>query len=348
MKLRAVTSAIPSRKITNTDILELIGEHSADLFTGNLKGAQRKVGNLLNFTGSDTRYWLEADERPIDLLRTAAHSALTRAGLAPEQIDLLIYTGVGRGFLEPGGAYHSAAAIGLRNAHCFDVLDACMSWTRAVQLAESLFRTGQYRSAMIVNAEFAVSRGGAVLPHVFRLKRIEDLESKLPAYTLGEAATATVLTADDAGEPWKFRFISRPDLAPLCNITLDGYEGYCDPSDKLARNGIGVFTSFGIEMHDVGRAEVQAVFDQLDPPVDEVAALVTHASSKRAWQAFADTVGLGPVTHHVFDRIGNVVSASVPAALASAIDSGQLRPGQRAVGLMGSAGMSFGAFTFVL
>ncbi|WP_329025293.1 3-oxoacyl-[acyl-carrier-protein] synthase III C-terminal domain-containing protein [Streptomyces sp. NBC_00690] len=348
MKLRAVSAALPSRKVTNADILELIGEHSADHFTGDLQRVQRKVGNLLSYTGSDTRYWLGADERPIDLLRAAADSAMAQSDISPEQVELLIYTGVGRGFLEPGGAYHSAAAIGLRNAHCFDILDACMSWTRAVQLAESLFRTGQYRNAMIVNAEFAVSRGGAVVPHVFRLERLEDLRSTLPAYTLGEAATATVLTADDANEPWRFRFISRPELAPLCNITLDGYEGYCDPSDKLAHNGVGVFTSFGFDMHEVGRDEVQAVFDQLNPPVDEVAALFTHASSKRLWQDFADTIGLGSVIHHVYDRIGNVVSASVPAAVASAIETGQLRPGQRAVALVGSAGMSFGAFTFVL
>ncbi|MYT34468.1 3-oxoacyl-ACP reductase, partial [Streptomyces sp. SID8354] len=58
--------------------------------------------------------------------------------------------------------------------------------------------------------------------------------------------------------------------------------------------------------------------------------------------------GLGQVIHHVYDRIGNVVSASVPAAIESAISAGHLRPGQRAVGWVGSAGMSFGAFTFVL
>ncbi|WP_199788112.1 3-oxoacyl-ACP reductase, partial [Streptomyces sp. MspMP-M5] len=270
--------------MTNSDITQLIGKHSTGHFVGDLEHALNKIGGFLRYSGSHTRYWLDAGERPIDLLRTAAHSALAQAGVAADQIDVLIYTGIGRGFLEPGGAYHAAHAIGLRHAHCFDIIDACMSWTRAAQVTQSLFRSGSFRTAMIVNAECNMRPGGPVVPHLFRLERIEALESTLPAYTLGEAATATVLTADDS-EPWQFRFISRPDLASLCNVTLEGYDGYCEPSDKLARNGVGVFTSFGFEMHQVGRSEVQAVFQQLDPPLDEVAALFTHASSKREWQA---------------------------------------------------------------
>ncbi|MFE9663140.1 3-oxoacyl-[acyl-carrier-protein] synthase III C-terminal domain-containing protein [Streptomyces sp. NPDC005955] len=347
MKLRSVATELPSREVTNADVTRLIQQHSAESFAGDLDHTLRRITAFLRYSGSVTRYWLDAGERPIDLLRTAANSALAKADVAAGEVDVLIYTGVARGFLEPAGAYHSAAAIGLDNAQCFDILDACMSWTRAVQLADALFRTGEYRTAMIVNAEFNLRAGGPVYPRTFRLENVEHLQSTLPVYTLGEAATATVLTSEEA-EPWRFRFISRPDLAPLCNVTLEGYEGYCEPSDKIARNGVGTFTSFGFDMHAAGKPEADKVFRRLDPPVHEVAALFTHASSKREWQAGADRLGLGSVIHHVYDRMGNVVSASVPAAIDSAVQAGRLRPGQRAVGWVGSAGMSFGAFTFVL
>jgi len=346
MKLRSVAAGLPSRVVTNTDIIDMIAEHTADSFVGDLDDALRKVEYYLRYAGSESRRWLDDQERPIDLLRGAANSALAQADMAADEIDLLIYTGIGRGFIEPGGAYHSAAAIGLRNAHCFDILDACMSWTRAVQVAESLFRTGQFRAAMIVNAEFNLRWGGVVFPHLFRMRQLDALESTFPAYTLGEAATATVLTAQD-NDPWEFRFASRPDLAPLCNVTLDGYEGYCEPSDKLAANGVGFFTSYGFEMHEAGAAEAHAVFERLDIETEDVAALFTHASSKRYWQSMADKVDLGDAIHHVYDQTGNIVSASVPAAIASAIEQGRLKSGDRAVGWVGSAGMSFGAFSFV-
>ncbi|ATL69253.1 3-oxoacyl-[acyl-carrier-protein] synthase III C-terminal domain-containing protein [Nocardia terpenica] len=345
MRIRSVAAGLPSRTIGNADIVDMIAEHSADCFDGDLDGTLRTVDKYLRYAGSRERRWLDADERPIDLLRDAAKTALAQADMRAEEIDLLIYTGIGRGFIEPGGAYHTAAAIGLGSAHCFDIIDACMSWTRAVQVTEALMRTRQYRAAMIVNAEFSLRSGGAVFPHLFRLPNEQALESIFPAYTLGEAATATVLTAED-NEPWEFRFASRPDLAPLCNVTVEGYDGFCDPSDKLAANGVGHFASFGFEMHEAGAAEAHAVFERLEIETEKVSALFTHASSKRYWQTLADKVGLGEVIHHVYDRTGNVVSASVPVAIASAIDEGVLQRGNRAVGWVGSAGMSFGAFSF--
>src|SRR5690606_20547141 len=97
-----------------------------------------------------------------------------------------------------------------------------------------------------------------------------------------------------------------------------------------------------------GAAEGFAVFDRLAPRIEDVTALFTHASSQRHWQGMADKGGLGHAVHHVFARTGNIVSASVPAAIASAVEQDVLRQGDRAVGWVGSAGMSFAAFSFVL
>jgi hypothetical protein len=43
--------------------------------------------------------------------------------MAPEDIDLLIYCGVGRGFLEPANAYFYAKARDMRTTNCFDITD---------------------------------------------------------------------------------------------------------------------------------------------------------------------------------------------------------------------------------
>ncbi|MFE7722005.1 3-oxoacyl-[acyl-carrier-protein] synthase III C-terminal domain-containing protein [Nocardia rhizosphaerihabitans] len=339
-------AGLPSRTVTNADILGMIAEHSAAGFDGDLDDTLRKIDTYLRYAGSDERRWLDEGERPIDLLKKATKAALAQADVSADEVDLLIYTGIGRGFIEPGGAYHCAAALDFGTAHCFDIVDACMSWTRAAQVAQSLIQTGQYRTAVIVNAEFSLRMGGMVFPHLFTLPNAEALASIFPAYTLGECASAAVLTADD-DDPWEFRFVSRPDLAPLCNVTLPGFEGFCDPSEKLAANGVGYFSSFGGEMHEVGVTDSVRAFESLAVDPEKVSALFTHASSKRHWQMMADSVGLGDVIHHVYHKTGNLVSASVPTAMASAIDAGALQRGDRAVGWVGSAGMSFGAFSFV-
>ncbi|MFE2293849.1 3-oxoacyl-[acyl-carrier-protein] synthase III C-terminal domain-containing protein [Streptomyces sp. NPDC059452] len=346
MRIAAVSAALPSRRVTNDDILGLVREHSAAGFEGDMEDALRKISFWLAYSGSEARLWSTEQERPIDLLVRAAEQALDEAGMARESIDVVIYTGIGRGFLEPGGAYHAAAALGIERAQCFDVLDACMSWTRAVQLAEGLFASGACRTAMLVNAEFNMRPGGAVYPDVFTLRHADEITWSFPAYTLGEAASATILTAE--GEtPWSFEFSSRPDLAELCNIPMAGYADFSLPSEKVARNGVGRFTSFGFDLHEAARIEAMEVFKRLDAPADEVTAVFTHASSKRFWQEMADTVGLRDQIFHVFQDTGNIVSASVPTAIATAVGEGRLSRGDRAIGWVGSAGMSFSAFSFV-
>jgi acyl-CoA:acyl-CoA alkyltransferase len=344
MRIAGVATALPSRKVDNSDVLELVREHSAAGFQGDLGAALRQVEFWLAYSGSRSRRWTAAGERPIELLAEAADSALRSAELRRDQIDVLVYTGVCRGFLEPGSAHHAAAAIGLPRAQCFDVLEACMSWTRATQLVQALFTTGACRTAMIVNAEFNAREGGPVNPGAFALPHTDALTWTFPALTIGEAATATVLTADD-GEPWRFAFRSRPDLAELCNIPLPWYADLCLPSDRVAPNGPLRFASYGFEMHEHARAETLRVLEQLGPPADP-AALFTHTSSSRWWGDLADEVGLGEQLRGVFGETGNVVSASIPAALSSTLDQGRLARGDRAVGWVGSAGMSFCAFTF--
>ncbi|HHQ49437.1 MAG TPA: 3-oxoacyl-ACP reductase [Acidobacteria bacterium] len=346
MRIESVKAAYPSRVVSNDDVLEMVSEHSEASLGDELGEALKRIKFYLHYSGSNTRNWLAEGERPIDFVATAVESALAQAGVAADEIDVVVYVGIGRGFLEPGGAYHVAAALGLTRAHCFDVIDACMSWTRAMQLVQSLFRGSEYRRALVVNAEFNMYRGGAIYPAVFKLPSVDAVEWTFPSFTLGEAATATVVEAED-DHPWRFEYSSRPDLADLCNIPIHGHEGYGVGSDRIARNGVGRFTSFGFDLHAEGNPEIIEVYRRLGVPREEIAAVYTHASSQREWSKMAEEVGIGDRVWHIYSKAGNVVSASVPAAIASSIEAGRVERGDRLVGWVGSAGMSFCAYSFI-
>ena len=85
---------------------------------------------------------------------------------------------------------------------------------------------------MIVAAEFGMWQDGAVYPELFHLRSAAELAWTFPAYTFGEAATATVLSSDDAAE-WEFHFRSRAELADLCTVPLDGFERYAWPGERM-------------------------------------------------------------------------------------------------------------------
>ena len=346
MKIEAIKAALPAKKQTNDDILALIEEYSKPVFAGNLKEVLSKINYLLRYSGSETRYWLEKDEKPIDLLNRAFQEAIAEANCDKNDIDLLVYTGIGRGFIEPAAAYHVAASFGLQQAECFDILDACMSWTRALNIVYTLLNSGRYQRALIVNAECNMHFDGPVFPSVFQLSNVEALEYSFPSYTLGEAATATIVAYNPDRE-WEFHFKSRPDLASLCNVPLGGYEGYCMPSERIGLNGVNKFTSFGAELHQHNYQESMNMLNCLKASIDEVRAIFPHASSKREWDKIAEALNVKHLMWHIYPTCGNLVSASVPVGIASAVTEGRIQRGDRLVGWVGSAGMSFSAYSFI-
>lgn len=347
MRIESVKAAFPSRKLTNDDILKFVREHSVSSFDGDLAKALDRIQSYLRLSGAETRYWLADGERPISFILRAVEDALAEADCRKEDIDLLVYVGVDRGFQEPGSSHFVAKALGMRNVHCFDVLDACMSWSRALQLIYALFRTGVYKRAMIVNGEFGQTHDdGPGYPKIFGLKNIKQIEWTWPGYTVGEAATATILS-HHSDKTWEFCFSARTDWVDLCNIPTKGYEGYC--SGSIDGNGPGQFTSLGSEMHTNGTPEVIKILEQLKVtvPMQEVRAIFPHTSSKKAWDRAGKQLGVDHLLYHIYPRYGNVVSASVPAGMALAIAEGKIKRGDRIVGWVGSSGMSFAAYSFI-
>ncbi|MDO5103223.1 MAG: 3-oxoacyl-[acyl-carrier-protein] synthase III C-terminal domain-containing protein [Lautropia sp.] len=344
--------AFPGKVVSNDDIIKEIKFHSKNTSPDVLDAVIKKVRFCLDLTGSKHRKWLLDHEKPIDLVCDAATLAMAESGVAVGDIDLLIYVGIGRGFIEPGGAYHVASSLGMNSVACFDIIDACMSWVRGVYLAKLLLDAGIYNRVMIVNAEFNMIPGGPVYPEVFNIKDVDSLEWSFPSFTLGEAASATILkggNADSSHGDWAFEFSSSPRLADLCNIPIHGFDRYASASPRIAANGCGYFTSFGDKLIEFGEENILEVMSRLKSKADlsDAKALFTHTSSYRDWLRFCRILGLQDIYKSIFSSTGNIVSASIPAALSLSIDEGKVRRGDKIVGWVGSAGMSFSAFSFV-
>ncbi|AEU39054.1 3-oxoacyl-[acyl-carrier-protein] synthase III C-terminal domain-containing protein [Granulicella mallensis] len=345
MRIAGVKAVMPSQVIDNRRIKAMVTEQSVDLTSEQLRDALKRIGYYLIYSGSNKRHWLGDGEKPFDLLQQAISGALDQAGVRRSDVDLIIYTGVDRGFLEPAMAYMVGAAFGMPQAHCFDIVDACMSWVRAIFVAYSMFGTGLYKNALIVNCEFSMHPGGRVNPGCFHLDNVDEVEWNFPAYTVGEAASATFLVRDDS-RPWEFHFSSQADLSDLCSVPLEGFDRYCQPQPRLGRNGPNQFTAFGNDMFRLGKEHGIEIFTRLSIPHDEIKEIFPHAASKRLWMDMGAAVGVEDKIRFIYPDYGNLVSASVPAAIAMAQEEGTIQRGETLAGWVGSAGMSFASFSF--
>jgi 3-oxoacyl-[acyl-carrier-protein] synthase III len=342
MKIEAISHSLPSWKVSNDEVIDLIKFNSKGKFEGNLQKTLRMTKFILERTGAENRFWLDSkiNEKPIDHIIKTAEEALKNANMQKNDVDLLIYVGIGKGFLEPGNSYLVAQALGMKNTRCLDITDACMSWLSTMQIVDSLFKTKSYKNALIINAEFTVQ--GGVLFDNFALKNEAQLEYTFPTFTIGEGAAATIVSPENE-DNFKFDFISKPDLADLCVIPLPEYKKYCIPTEKTSKNGIMKFTSFGFDLHNAAEQEaVKLVNNSKIIDKNKVDIVFTHASSKTEWQKYANKADIGDKIYHIYHKTGNLVSASIPAAISIAKQNNKLKKGDKILSWVGSAGMSFG------
>ncbi len=140
MLIKNVAVSLPSRIVTNDEVADMIRFHSTG-YDGDIDRGIRTISRHCSTeAGSSTGAGATANESPIDHVAMATRKALSETCLRPEHIELFIYVGIGRGFLEPGNSHMMASTPGFINAECFDVVDACMSWTRAMSIIDEFVR----------------------------------------------------------------------------------------------------------------------------------------------------------------------------------------------------------------
>jgi 3-oxoacyl-[acyl-carrier-protein] synthase III len=100
MLIKNVAVSLPSRIVTNEEVIDMIRFHSKE-YEGDIDRGMRTIKTLLDRSGLVNRRWCESHESPIDHVAMATRKALSETYLKPEHIELFIYVGIGRGFLEP-------------------------------------------------------------------------------------------------------------------------------------------------------------------------------------------------------------------------------------------------------
>jgi len=345
MKILNISYALPSQEVSNENLIEeLVEKNRKNLSSEELEQVETEMRKLFKMSGTVTRYHRGIGERALDFGVKAGKAALKKAGVKPEDVDLLIYAGVARGWIEPATANLFQSELGLKSATCFDVMDACASWIRSMAIAKSFLAQKAYKLVMILNCEFTFREYAN-----FDFKSSSDLENAFSVFTIGEAATATLLTSNGAEDDSVFSFKSWGEKHGLCKIPLPNADDFSPNHTSDGLKPMSFFTmpgellSFTVRKLVRHFKETQAIASK----VHDI--FIGHAVSVASTSRVVKLLGLDP--SRVFEthaRFGNTVAASLPLALAVAVAEGKLVRGMRVSLLMGSAGVStaVGSFTY--
>lgn len=153
------------------------------------------VGQIETLTGIAERRWWEPGFRLTDGAITAAKKAIQATSVRPEDIDVVLYTGVNREGFEPATACRVAAELQVsRSATIHDISNACLGMLSGMIDVANRIELGQIRAGLVVSCETAREIVESSIDKMLETGTMEFFIHALATMTGGSGAAAILLT----------------------------------------------------------------------------------------------------------------------------------------------------------
>lgn len=279
-------------------------------------------------SGIVTRHVAGPDETVVSMAAEAARKALAQAGTDPWDVGMVLLASMS--FLEqsPAAAPRVAHLLGT-GAAAVDVSAACSGFSYGLALANSLVRSGEVGTVVVVGSE--------------KMSDIVDPEDRGSAFLFGDGAGAVVV--GPSATPGIGPVVWGSDGERHGMIAHNGSwletRDRSGPWPTLRMAGPEVFRWATRVVPEISRKAVRAT--GLD--ITDLAAFVPHQANVRIIDSVARSLGLAPHTAVAKDvvRAGNTSAASIPLALDALLSQGGLTSGDPALLVGFGAGLTYAA-----
>ena len=277
-------------------------------------------------TGIRERRWVleNSDESTSSMGTEAAKKAIDNAGISPDQIDFIIFATLSPDYFFPGSGVLIQRNLGLKEVGALDIRNQCSGFIYALSIADQYIKSGMYKNILIVGSELhsggleKSTRGrnvsvifgdgaGAVI-----LQASDDLEKGIMSTHLhSEGKYAEELAViSPATKKWINKLVEDPDE--------DGssYAPYM--------NGNFVFKNAVIRFMEV----INEALVKNNLTKEDIDLLIPHQANLRISQFVQKQLALpNEKVYNNIMKYGNTTAASIPIALAEAIEKDMLNEG---------------------
>jgi len=311
-------SAVPAADVDNHQLSQLV-------FTSD--------NWITTRTGICRRRLLSPKESLTTMAVQAARGAIAMAGLAPNELDLIILA-----TSTPDDLFGSASLIQARleatRAVAFDLTAACSGFVFGLVTAAQFVRTGVYQNVLLIGAD--------------ALSRWVDWSDRSTCVLFGDGAGAVVLQASE--QDYLLGFQLQTDGTKNHHLDLS-YQAEVKTLLDSVSVSQGQYQPVTMNGQEVYRFAIQRVPEVIEKAlfragltIDQVDWLLIHQANQRILDAVAARLGIS--AHKVISNLalyGNTSAASIPLALDGATRQGQIKSGDL-IALAGfGAGLSWGA-----
>ncbi len=293
---------------------------------------------IVERTGIKERRWVSAGDTSASLALSASTDALAQAGMEADEVDAIVLATLSPDHFFPGTGVFLQRELGLVGVPALDIRTQCTGFLYGLSVADAWIKSGQYRTVLLVGVEIQ-STGIDVTT------RGRDM-----AVLFGDGAGAAVLGATDD-----------PDRGVLStHLHADGRHAeilWCEAASSASNPRISADdllegrqypTMVGKEVfkHAVTRMP-EAVGEALEANGLETAdidLLIPHQANLRISEMVRRRLGLPEErVYNNIDRYGNTTAATIPIALAEAVDQGLLKRGDLLALTAFGSGLTWGS-----
>ena len=276
---------VPERVLTNFDLEKMVQTNDAW---------------IVERTGIHERRIAAPDEPVSALAQRAAEMALADAGVAAEDLDLIIMATLTSDRIIPSTACVLQDRLGAKHAAAFDLSAACSGFVYAASIATQFIESGVYRHVLVIGGE--------------TLSKVIDWTDRNTCILFGDGAGAAVFGAVEDG-------YDIPSSGSLCPVTPETIE---QRLNFVHMDGKAVFR-FATKV--MGKT-VETSLRRAGMEREELDYLVPHQANIRIIQAAAKRLAM-PMEKVIINihHYGNMSAASIPVALAEAAHAHRFKKG---------------------
>lgn len=300
-RIAGTGSYAPARVLTNADLERMVA--TSDEW-------------IRERTGIRERRIAAAGEACSDLAVQAGRRALTAAGLAAADLDMILVATCTGDYPLPATACLVQHQLGATKAGACDLSAACCGFVYALSVADAYVKTGM-RHVLVVGSEV--------------MSAITDWTDRNTCVLFGDGAGAVIVSASD-GERGVLSTHLRSD-GTLCElIMVPGGGSRTPPSEKVITERQQYIKMKGNETFKVAVRTLEEIarttLSANGLKVEDLDLYVPHQANVRILRAVIERLGL-PIDKVLLnlDRYGNTSAASIPIALDEAVREGRIKEG---------------------
>jgi 3-oxoacyl-[acyl-carrier-protein] synthase III len=285
-------------------------------------------------TGIVERRWMDEGETTSDIFVKASVLAMERAGVKPEEIDLIVCGTISGDYLAcPATACVVQDRLGCKNAWAFDLSAACTGFIYSLQVGRQFIMNGSHKNVLVIGGE--------------GLSRVLDMHDRNSVVIFADGGGAAILQPHDKCQQGLIEDMMVGADGSGAELIIRPKGGAKEPvTPEILAEGTHMIRMKGREVYRfaVDRMTALMAWAMEGQDLEELGWVFPHQMNRRILETASGKLDIPREKVYInIQRFGNTSAGTVPICLGEAWEKGLLESGKLQILAAFGAGLTWGA-----